>query len=388
MSPRGMLTAALKVPALILHLARRLLAQLMLRMLTLTLKNFRTIILPSDRSQMSFDNLVLPTHMARPRIGLRRNGTPWPLARLMFPIKNLKKQMETLLQTYCLETAVTCHAAEAQSPLVKRMAIHLSQFMATYLAETVTALFQSVLSHPAKGLVNGTNAALLTQKFWVQAIYTELLHASSRFRAVRKEQQRPPNGLVKVVCLPYDGTAEQKHGRKKASDASFETMVGMSSWVGSLFIWFPAAWMPLVVEAIREKTLLCVGGTGQRGAVASTDLHQPEIPSNREFSFKIKRWQVDKSGSCPILQSRVNVDWLTFDPNIFTLLFRRVYDGMLHDVFIQKASMAWHNAPYSRIMVSLLLPRTMEAEDWLYLARDNRHMWPLDISFGCSPDLY
>ena len=47
--------------------------------------------------------------------------------------------------------------------------------MAIYLAETVTALFQRVLSHPAKGLVNETNAALLTQKFWAQAIYTELL---------------------------------------------------------------------------------------------------------------------------------------------------------------------------------------------------------------------
>lgn len=42
--------------------------------------------------------------------------------------------------------------------------------------------------------------------------------ASSRFKAVReKKQQRPSNGLVKVVCLPYDGTAEQKHGRKKDS---------------------------------------------------------------------------------------------------------------------------------------------------------------------------
>ena len=192
----------------------------------------------------------------------------WPLARLMFPIRNLVKQMQTLPQTYCFETAVTCRDAEAQGSFVKRMATHLGQFMASYLAETVTALFQRVLSHPAKGLVNETNAALLTQKFWVQAIYTELLHASSRFSVREKEQQRPPNGLVKV-CLAYDGKAEQKPGRKKASDASFESMVGMSSWVDSLFISFPAAWMPLVVEAIREKTLWYLGGTGQRGAVAS-----------------------------------------------------------------------------------------------------------------------
>ena len=35
----------------------------------------------------------------------------WPLARLMFPIRDLRKQMETLLQTYCFEIAVTCAEA-------------------------------------------------------------------------------------------------------------------------------------------------------------------------------------------------------------------------------------------------------------------------------------
>ena len=75
----------------------------------------------------------------------------WPLARLMFPIRNLKKQMETLLQTYCFETAVTCAEVEEQSSFIKRMAIH--QYMAIYLAETITGLLQRVLTHPAKGLV-------------------------------------------------------------------------------------------------------------------------------------------------------------------------------------------------------------------------------------------
>ena len=62
--------------------------------------------------------------------------------------------------------------------------------MAIYFAETITGLLQRVLTHPAKGLVNETNAALLTQKFWVQAIYTELSYASSRFRAVREKDSR------------------------------------------------------------------------------------------------------------------------------------------------------------------------------------------------------
>lgn len=93
-----------------------------------------------------------------------------------------------------------------------------------------------MLTRPAKGLVDESNAPLLTPKFWAQAIYTELLHASSRFRAVREqEQKRPPNGLVKVVCLSYDGTARMQHERKKESGAYFESMIGTNSWVGSMF---------------------------------------------------------------------------------------------------------------------------------------------------------
>lgn len=56
----------------------------------------------------------------------------------------------------------------------------------------------------------------------------------------------------------------------------------------SLSWWMPAASMPLVVEAIREKSLMHIAGTRQRD-VASTDQHQSEITGTREFSFKIKR---------------------------------------------------------------------------------------------------
>ena len=117
---------------------------------------------------------------------------------------------------------------------------------------------------------------------------------------------------------------------------------------------------------------------GQLGAVAFTDQLQPVGPEVQEFSYKVKRWQVDQSGCCPILQSRINVDWLTFDPQMFAPLFPRLYEGILHDVFIQKAAVAWDNAPSSRIMVSLLLPGPMEADQWLHMV--NRHMWPLQMT--------
>ena len=83
--------------------------------------------------------------------------------------------METLLQTYCFEIEVTCAQAREQDAFVRRMALHLVQYLAVFLAETITGLLQRVLTHPARGLVDETNAALLTQKFWVQAIYNRVV---------------------------------------------------------------------------------------------------------------------------------------------------------------------------------------------------------------------
>ena len=45
--------------------------------------------------------------------------TTWPLARLMFPIRDLRKQMETLLQTYCFEIEVTCAQASARAGCIR-----------------------------------------------------------------------------------------------------------------------------------------------------------------------------------------------------------------------------------------------------------------------------
>ena len=59
-----------------LHLARRLPARCMRRMLTLILKNFKTIItLPFEPFLMLSGEVALPTDIVRPRNCLRRNGT-------------------------------------------------------------------------------------------------------------------------------------------------------------------------------------------------------------------------------------------------------------------------------------------------------------------------
>ena len=77
---------------------------------------------------------------------------------------------------------------------------------------------------------------------------------------------------------------------------------------------------------------------------------------------------------------RVNVDWLTLDTRIFAHFFPQLHNGILYDVFTEKASMGWHPASTCRLVVSLLLPGSLEVEDWLSLARQKRNMWPMQMT--------
>ena len=88
-------------------------------------------------------------------------------------------------------------------------------------------------------------------------------------------------------------------------------MLGRSSWVDSLFVWFPASWMPLVVDATREKSFAYNQVVSQLGAVAFTDQTHTVLPEGLDFTYKVQRWQADARGCCPVLQSRINVDCFT-----------------------------------------------------------------------------
>ena len=118
-----------------------------------------------------------------------------------------------------------------------------------------------------------------------------------------------------------------------------------------------------------QKTVWWVGRGGHQGAVASTDLPHTRIPT--------KRWQVDR------LHARVHVDWPTLDPKIFANFFPRLYEEILFDTFNQKGSMGWHPAPHSRLVVSLLLPGSLDA---VSVTRHPRSGWyrGTEALAGCS----
>ena len=89
-----------------------------------------------------------------------------------------------------------------------------------------------------------TPDSLLTHKFWVQAIYS----VGSEPGGARTEAAA--TGLVKILRLPNDGKAQQRHERKTRISL---VLFGASCWVDSMFVWFPAAWVPFVVMPSGQK---------------------------------------------------------------------------------------------------------------------------------------
>ena len=187
----------------------------------------------------------------------------WPVARLTVPLSGFSKQLERLLEGYCMEVSVTNSSPELQLHFVKKFAKDLVILFALHMAEKISSLLRQVLDHPSKVLYDPETEPLFLPLFWFYPIYRELLNTASRHRPSKyMELRRAASGLAEVICRTVDsrpGGKGKKSGQPRKKDGA---LVGFSDWFGSismmniLYVWFPASWGPSVVEAI-QKRLAC-----------------------------------------------------------------------------------------------------------------------------------
>ena len=205
---------------------------------------------------------------------------------------------------------------------------------------------------------------LFLPKFWLLPIYRELLNTASRCRPSRaSEPSRAASGLVKVLCKPCDGVAGGKGNQKGklpkqgSSLANFHEWFGSMSLMNTLYIWFPASWAPSVVEAIvkRNRTWLATTPV-QRDPAVFTSTERAEGLASRDMMYKIQKWNVKSPRVFPILLANARVDWLGLEGAEITQNFQVLREGILRDVFSQRASSAWQSVQPQKVTVSLLLP--------------------------------
>ena len=144
-----------------------------------------------------------------------------------------------------------------------------------------------------------------------------------------------------------------------------------------LYVWFPASWGPSVVEAIQKRNETWLA---QKPVIRDPQtFNRAEVtmgPASRELTYKIQKWNVHSEGFHPILVANARVDWLALKDEDITQKFSILLEGILQDVFSQRASSAWQGAQPQKITVSLLLPGTSTAAQWRDLLQSRRQFWP------------
>ena len=127
----------------------------------------------------------------------------WPLARLSFSLQKCVDHLDRVVAGCCWEVQATRVNPSESLLFLHRVAKCLTMQLAVYLAKEVAAILRAVLTHETKKLYNDGTVYLLCSNYWIQPIYQELLHSSSRYNATREgERKRPSSGLVRVVAHP------------------------------------------------------------------------------------------------------------------------------------------------------------------------------------------
>ena len=74
--------------------------------------------------------------------------------------------------------------------------------------------------------------------------------------------------------------------------------------------------------------------------------------------------------------ANARVDWLASKHDEITQQFPILREGILQDVFSQRAFSAWQGTQPQRITVSLLLPGSSTAAQWRDFLQSRRQFWP------------
>ena len=187
---------------------------------------------------------------------------------------------------------------------------------------------------------------------------------------------------MKVICRTEESRPNgrgKKPGKPKQKGllASFEEWFGSINMMNILYVWFPASWGPSVVEAIQTRNVTCLA---KKPIVRDPHIFDRKEAARgsraREVTCRIQKWNIKAEGFHPILVANARVDWLAMDDDDITKKFPILLEGILQDVYSQRAASAWQGAQPQKLTVSMLLPGTSSAAEWRDLLQSRHQFWP------------
>ena len=216
----------------------------------------------------------------------------WPLARLSFSLQTCVDHLDRVLAGCCWEVQATRVNPPESLLSLHQVANCLTMQLAVYLAKEVAAILRAVLTHDTKKLYNDSTVHLLCSNYWVQPIYQELLHSSSRYNATREgERKRPSSGLARVAAYPRP----PKKRKPSASGTSFSDWIGGTCYADTLQVWFPAHWAPVVLKQLQQQEDSYRADNpswmDQEEAPADIRKQWQEARANRRMQFKVGNYR-------------------------------------------------------------------------------------------------
>eukprot|EP00434_Breviolum_minutum_P024858 symbB.v1.2.021955.t1/scaffold1926.1/size95923/11 len=236
----------------------------------------------------------------------------WPLARLSFSLQKCVDHLGRVLAGCCWEVQATRVTPPESFPSLHQVAKWLTMQLAVYLAKEVAAILRAVLTHDTKKLYNDGTVHLLCSNYWIQPIYQELLHSSSRYNATREgERKRPSSGLARVAAHPRP----PKKRKPSASGASFCDWIGGICHADTLQVWFPAHWAPVVLQQLQQKEdsyrAEKPSWMDQEEAPADILKQWQEARANRRMQFKVGNYRDgDWESNIRMLTGTIKADWI------------------------------------------------------------------------------
>ena len=150
----------------------------------------------------------------------------WPLAKLSFSLQTCVDHLDRVLAGCCWEVQATRLTPSESLASLHELAKCLTMELAVYLAQEVAAILRAVLTHETKKLYNDSTVHLLCSNYWIQPIYQELLHSSSRRNATREcERKRPSSGLARVTAYAKPPKQRSRRLLARASVTGLEVPV-------------------------------------------------------------------------------------------------------------------------------------------------------------------
>ena len=242
----------------------------------------------------------------------------------------------------------------------------LTMQLAVYLAKEVAAILRAVLTHDTKKLYNEGTVHLLCSNYWIQPIYQELLHSSSRYNATREgERKRPSSGLARVAAHPRP----PKKRKPSASGTSFCDWIGGICYADTLQVWFPAHWAPVVLQQLQRKEDSYRAENpfwmDQEEAPADTLKQWQEARANRRMQFKVGNYRDgDWESNIRMLTGTIKADWKQLPVERYLAALPTLRHGVIAGVFRNKGAALWGITRAEKLQLSVFLPNDLSLDDW------------------------